>query len=150
MLQAEITYATTAQHAKQHWSSSVHGCTVHLQGNTTCQHHVVFPCKCTVQPCTLLGQCCFACCAVVAYVISACSIKHNSANAPYLPWWAAHCNADADQHRVVFPCKCTVQPCTLLDQCCFACCAVVAYVISACSIKHNCARTPYLPSETAH
>ena len=35
MLQAEITYATTAQHAKQHWPSSEHGCTVHLQGNTT-------------------------------------------------------------------------------------------------------------------
>ena len=114
------------------------------------QHRVVFPCKCTVQPCTLLGQCCFACCAVVAYVISACSIKHNSANAPYLPWWAAHCNADADQHRVVFPCKCTVQPCTLLDQCCFACCSVVAYVISACSIKHNSANAPYLPLWAAY
>ena len=47
-------------------------------------------------------------------------------------------------------CRCTVQRYTLLGQCCFACCAVVAYVISACSIKHNCARTPYLPSETAH
>ena len=89
-------------------------------------------------------------CCCMAYVISACSIKHNSANAPYLPWWAAHCNADADQHRVVFPCKCTVQPCTLLDQCCFACCSVVAYVISACSIKHNSASTPHLPSETAY
>ena len=26
-------------------------------------------------------MCCFACCAVVAYVISACTFKHNSANA---------------------------------------------------------------------
>ena len=34
MLQAEITYATTAQHAKQLWLSSVHCCTVHLKGNT--------------------------------------------------------------------------------------------------------------------
>ena len=32
MLQAEITYATTAQHAKQHWPSSVYLCTVHLKG----------------------------------------------------------------------------------------------------------------------
>ena len=40
-----------------------------------------FPFKCTVQQQALLEQCCIACCAVVAYVISACSFKHNSVNA---------------------------------------------------------------------
>ncbi len=35
-LQAEITYATTAQHAMQHWPSRAHCCTVHLKGNTAC------------------------------------------------------------------------------------------------------------------
>ena len=33
-LQAENTYATTAQHELQHWPSSVYHCTVHLKGNT--------------------------------------------------------------------------------------------------------------------
>jgi len=33
-LQAEITYATTAQHAMQHWPSSVLCCTVQMKGNT--------------------------------------------------------------------------------------------------------------------
>ena len=109
------------------------------------QYHAVFPFKNTVQQCTLLGQSCFACCAILAYVISACSIKHNSASALYLPFWAAHCMADADQYHAVFPFKHTVQQCTLLGQSCFACCAVVAYVISACSIKHNSASALYLP-----
>jgi len=50
---------------------------------------------------------------------------------------AAYCIADADQHHAVLPFKCTVQQQALLGQCCIACCAVVAYVISACSFKHN-------------
>jgi len=32
-----------------------------------------------------------------------------------------------------------VQQWALLGQCCFACCAVVAYVISACVHVHQCA-----------
>jgi len=107
--------------------------------------HAVFPFKRTVQQWALPGQCCIACCAVVAYVISACSIKHSRADALYLPWWAAYCIADADQHHAVFPFKCTVQQWALLGQCCIACCAVVAYVISACSFKHNRADALYLP-----
>jgi hypothetical protein len=47
--------------------------------------HAVFPFKCTVQQWALPGQCCIACCAIVAYVISACSFKHNRADALYLP-----------------------------------------------------------------
>ena len=34
MLQAEITYATTAQHELQHWPNSIYHCTVHLKGST--------------------------------------------------------------------------------------------------------------------
>ena len=44
---------------------------------------LLFPC--TMQQCKLLGQCCSACCAVVVYVISVCSFKHNNATALHLP-----------------------------------------------------------------
>ncbi len=43
-----------------------------------------FRCAVQQQQWALICQCWFACCAVVAYVISACTFKHNSANALYL------------------------------------------------------------------
>ncbi len=62
-----------------------------------------FPFKCTVQQQALLEQCCIACCAVVAYVISACSFKRSSVNASIAQCSNRICLAnmsvnDASQH----------------------------------------------------